>query len=146
MVQKKFPKTEEYTDKVIAPEAEIMESWTWVTTNAHDRAVQGATQTAAAPPSINTSHPIQDGGENMKLIGEIKPKSLTHDSSAKDIRMCKKKFESYYAASNMDLYLLSVQQAHLLNCLDRELSLQHSGYYASVRGRCDTPERSHRDF
>ena len=34
------------------------------------------------------------------------------------------KFESYYAALNMHLCHLSVQQAHLLDYLDRELSCQ----------------------
>ena len=57
----------------------------------------------------------------MKLIGELKPGSVTYDSSAVDLHVWK--FESYYAASNMPLCCLSVQQAHLLNCLDRELSL-----------------------
>ena len=60
----------------------------------------------------------------MKLIGELKPDNLTHDSSAGDLHVWRKKFESYYAASNLQLCRLSVQQAHLLNCLDRELSLQ----------------------
>ena len=40
------------------------------------------------------------------------------------MRVWRKKFESYYTAFNMHLSRLNVQQAHLLNCLDRELSLQ----------------------
>ena len=60
----------------------------------------------------------------MKLIGELKPENLTHNSSASDLRAWRKKFESYYAASNLQLCRLSVQQAHLLNCLDQDLSLQ----------------------
>ena len=91
-----------------------------MTANAHKRAVTGAAR--AAPPPIN--RPNQDGVGNMKLIGESKPDNLTHDSSAGDLRVWRKKFESYYAASNLQLCRLSVQQAHLLNCLDRELSLQ----------------------
>ena len=91
-----------------------------MTANAHKRAVTGAAR--AAPPPIN--RPNQDGVGNMKLIGESKPDNLTHDSSGGDLRVWRKKFESYYAASNLQLCRLSVQQAHLLNCLDRELSLQ----------------------
>ena len=76
----------------------------------------------AAPPPNN--RPNQDGVGNMKLIGELKPDNLTHDSSAGDLRVWRKKFESYYAALNLQLCRLSVQQDYLLNCLDRELSLQ----------------------
>ena len=43
---------------------------------------------------------------------------------AGDLRVWRKKFKSYYTASNMHLSRLNVQQAHLLNFLDRELSLQ----------------------
>ena len=60
----------------------------------------------------------------MKLVGELKPDNLQHNSTAGDLRIWRKKFESYYTASNMHLSRLNVQQAHLLNCLDRELSLQ----------------------
>ena len=120
MVQKKFPKAKEHTDEVVSLETEIMECWALVTANVHKRAVTGAAR--AAPPPNN--RPNQDGVGNMKLIGELKPDNLTHDSSAGDLHVWRKKFESYYAASNLQLYRLSVQQAHLLNCLDRELSLQ----------------------
>ena len=84
MVQKKFPKAKEHTGEVVALETEIMECWALVTANAHKRAVLGATRAAAAPPPINRPHPYQDGGGNVKLIGELKPESLTHDSSAGD--------------------------------------------------------------
>ena len=60
----------------------------------------------------------------MKLVGELKPEILQHDSTAGYLTVWRKKFESYYTASNMHLSRLNVQQAHLLNCLDRELSLQ----------------------
>ena len=62
----------------------------------------------------------------MKLVGELKPEKLQHDSMAGDLRVWRNKFESYYTASNMHLSRLNVQQAHLLNCLDRELSLDSS--------------------
>ena len=114
MVQKKFPKAKEHTDEVVSLETEIMECWP------HKRAVTGAAR--AAPPPKN--RPNQDGVGNMKLIGELKPDNLTHDSSAGDLSVWRKKFESYYAASNLQFCKLCVQQAHLLNCLDRELSLQ----------------------
>ena len=120
MVQKKFPKAKEHTDEVVSLETKIMECWALLTANAHKRAVTGAAQ--AAPPPNN--RPNQDGGGNMKLIGDLKPDDLTHDSSACDLRVWHKKFKSHYAASNLQLCRLSVQQAHLLNCLDRELSLQ----------------------
>ena len=60
----------------------------------------------------------------MKLLGELKPETLQHDSTSGDLRVWRKKFESYYTASNMHLSKLSEQHAHLLNCLNRELSLQ----------------------
>ena len=104
MVQKKFPKAKEHTDEVVSLETEIMECWALVTANAHKRAVTGAAR--AAPPPNN--RPIQDGGGNMKLIGEFKPDNLTLDSSSGDLRVWRKKFESYYAASNLQLCRLSV--------------------------------------
>ena len=48
MVQKKFPKAKEHTEEVVSLEAEIMECWALVTTNAHEMAVTGA---ARAPPN-----------------------------------------------------------------------------------------------
>ena len=80
-----------------------------------------ATSPAAArrPPP-----PHVEGTVNMKLVGELKPETLQHDSTAGDLRVWRKKFESYYTVSNMHLSRLNVQKAHLLNCLDRELSLQ----------------------
>lgn len=41
----------------------------------YNRAACGA-QAAAAPPPTNRSTPIQDGGGNMKLIGDLNPESL----------------------------------------------------------------------
>ena len=117
MVQIKFPKAKEHTDEVIDTETEIMECWALVTTNAHDRAVRGATRAAAAPPPINRPHPSQDGGGNMKLIGELKPESLTHDSSAGDLRVWKMKFESYYAASNIICVVLVSSRHTFLTAL-----------------------------
>ena len=111
MVQKKFPKAKEHTDEVVALETEVMECWALVTANAHKRAVIVAAR--AAPPLVN--RPNQDGGSNVKLIGELKPDNFTHDSSAGDLRVWRKKFESFYAALNLQLRRLSVQQAHLLN-------------------------------
>ena len=108
-------------DEVVSLEAEIMECWALVTANAHKKAVTGAAR--AAPPP----RPNQDGGGNMKLTWELKPDNLTHDSSAGDMHVWRKKFESYYAASNLQLCRLSVQQAYLLNCLDRlqlDISIQ----------------------
>ena len=64
-----------------------------MTTNAHDRAALGA-RAAAAPPPLNRPTPVQDGGGNMKLIGELKPESLSHDSSAGDLRVWKKNLKA----------------------------------------------------
>ena len=58
-----------------------MECSALVTTNAHKRAVTGA---ARAPPQPN-NRPNQDGIGNIKLIGELMPDNLTHDSSAGDL-------------------------------------------------------------
>ena len=68
--------------------------------------------------------PHVEASGNMKLVGELKPENLQHDLRTGDLRVWRKKFESYCTASNMHLSRLNVQQAHLLNCLDRELSLQ----------------------
>ena len=48
MVQKKFPKAKEQSDEVVSLEAEIMECWALVTTNAHKRAVTGAARNSKA--------------------------------------------------------------------------------------------------
>ena len=86
MVQKKFPKAKEHTDKVIALDTEIMEWCNLVITNAHNWAIRGARD---APPPARRPPPAQDGGGNMKLIGESKPQNLAHDSSAGDLRVRK---------------------------------------------------------
>ena len=56
-----------------------MECWALVTTYALFGELPGL---LPLPPPISRAHPNQDGGGNMKIIGELKPESLTHDSSA----------------------------------------------------------------
>ena len=60
----------------------------------------------------------------MKLVSELKPDTLSHDSSAGELRIWCKKYEAYYHASNMQLPRNQVQQAYLLNFLDSELYLR----------------------
>ena len=124
MVQKKFTKAKDHLDEVQVLENEIEEWWETTTAAAHTWSVRAAAAVATPPAARRPPPPHGEASSNMKLVGELKPDNLQHDSTAGDLRVWRKKFESYYTASNMHLSRLSVQQAHLLNCLDRELSLQ----------------------
>ena len=60
----------------------------------------------------------------MKLVTELKPDTLAHDASAGELRIWRRKYETFYHNSNMQLACNQVQQAYLLNCLDSELYLR----------------------
>ena len=124
MVQKKIPKAKDHLDEVQVLEKEVEEWWKTTTAAAHTRSVRVAAAVATHPAAARRPPPPVETSGHMKLVGELKPDNLQHDSTAGDLRVWRRKFESYYTASNMHLSWLSVQQAHLLNCLDRELSLQ----------------------
>ena len=125
VVQKKFAKAKEHVDEVTVLEKELEEWWETITAAAHSRSVRAAAIIAKPPAAVRRPPPPHvEGAGNMKLVGDLKPETLQHDSTAGDMRVWRKKLESYYTASNMHLSRLNVQQAHLLNCLDRELSLQ----------------------
>ena len=125
IVQKKFPKAKDHTDEVKVQKKEVEEWWETTTAAAHTRSLRAAAAVATHPAAARRPPlPHVETSGNMKLVGELKPENLQHDSTAGDLRVRRKKFESYYTASNMHLSRLNVQQAHLLNCLDRELSLQ----------------------
>ena len=107
-------------------EKEVEEWWENTTAVAHTRSIRAAAAIATPPAAAARRPPpphVEESG-HMKLVGELKPENLQHNSTAGDLRVWRKKFESYYTASNMHLSRLNVQQAHLLYCLDRELSLQ----------------------
>ena len=95
MVQKKFAKAKEHLNEVTMLEKEVEEWWEIITAAAHSRSVRAtaaiAIPTAAArrPPP-----PHVEGTGNMKLVGELKPETLQHDSTAGDLCVRLKKFES----------------------------------------------------
>ena len=124
MVQKNFAKSKEHIDEVKVLEKEVEEWWETTTAAAHTRLIRAAAAIATPPAAARRPPPHVEGTGHMKLVGELKPEILQHDSTAGYLTVWRKKFESYYTASNMHLSRLNVQQAHLLNCLDRELSLQ----------------------
>ena len=125
MVQKKFAKVKEHLDEVTVLEKELEEWWETITAAAHSRSVRAIAAIATPPADAHRPLPPHvEGTGNMKRVGDLKPETLQHDSTAGDLRVWRKKFESYYTASNMHLSRLSVQQAHLPNFLDRDLSLQ----------------------
>ena len=68
----------------------------------------------------------------IKLVTELKPETLAHDATSGELRIWLKKFKAYYMASGMQNARTAVQQAYLINCLDRELFLQLDG--------CITPQ------
>ena len=68
----------------------------------------------------------------VKLVSELKPVTLSHDASAKELRIWCRKYEAYYHASNMQLASNQVQQAYLLNCLDSELYLRLTSAIAAT--------------
>ena len=125
MVQKKFAKSKEHIDEVKVLEKKVEEWWEITTAAAHTRSIRAAAVIATPPAAARRPPPPHvEGTGHMKLVGALKPDNLQHDLTAGDLRVWRKKFESYYTASNMHLRKLNVQQAHLLNCLGRELSLQ----------------------
>ena len=125
MVQKKFARAKEHTAEVTVLEKELEEWWETITAAAQSRSVR-AVAAIATPPAAARRPPTPhvEGTSYMKLMGELRPETLQHDSTAGDLCVWRKKFESYYTASNMYLSRLNVHWANLLNCLDRELSLQ----------------------
>ena len=113
IVQKKFTKVKVHIDEVKVLEKEV-EEWcetTWAA--AHTRSIRAAAAIATPPAAARRPPPPHvDGTGNMKLVGELKPENLQHDSTVGDLRVWRKKFESYYTASNMHLSRQNVQQAH----------------------------------
>ena len=68
----------------------------------------------------------------MELVSELKPDTLSHDSSAGELRIWCRKYKAYYYVSNMQLARNQVQQAYLLNCLDSELYLRLTSSIAAT--------------
>ena len=109
-------------------EEEVATSWDHYQTNIHARAAAAAT---ASPAAARRTPPVQDS-QSVKLVSELKPDTLSHDSSAGELRIWCRKNETYYHASNMQLARNQVQQAYLLNCLDSELYLRLTSSIAAA--------------
>ena len=128
LVQKKFEKAKDHQEEVAGLEVEVAEAWDKYQTNIHARAAASA---AASPAATRRTPPVQDS-ESVKLVSELKPDTLSHDSSAGGLRIWCRKYEAYYHASNMQLARNQVQQAYLLNCLDSELYLRLTSSIAAT--------------
>ena len=103
-------------------------AWDRYTTNIHARAAA-----ANAPASQATRRPPPAADfDNVKLVTELKPDTLSHDASAGELRIWCRKYEAYYHSSNMQLARNQVQQAYLLNCLDSELYLRLTSAIAAT--------------
>ena len=118
LIQKKFEKAKDHQNKVAELEDEVAAALDKYQTNIHPRAAASA---SASPAATRRRPPVQDS-QSMKLVSKLKP-TLSHDSSAGELRICCRKYKAYYHASNMQLARNQVQQAYLLNCLDSELYL-----------------------
>ena len=115
LTQKKYEKAKEHLEEVDKLEADIEKVWELFNKNAHKRSAA-----PPASPAVVTDGPI-------KLAMELKPETLSHDASAGEFRIWLKKFEACYIAPGMQNASTAVQHAYLLNCFDRELSLQLDG-------------------
>ena len=83
------------------------------------------------PGSCKTPPSVQDS-QSVKLVSELKPDTLSHYSSAGELRIWCRRHEAYYHASNMQLVRNQVQQAYLLNCLDSKLYLRLTSSIAAT--------------
>ena len=128
LVQKKYEKAKDHLDKVEELEVEVAAAWDRYTTNIHARAAAANTP---ASPAARRPPPASDANE-LKLISELKPDTLSHDASAGELRIWCCKYEAYYHAYNMQLVRNQVQQAYLLNCLNSELYLRLSSAIAAT--------------
>ena len=118
LVQKKFEKAKDHQDEVKELEDEVAAAWEKYQTNIQARA------TATASPATARRPPPVSDYQSVKLVSELKPDTLSHDSSAGELRIWCQKYEAYYHALNMQLARNQVQQAYLLNCLDSEVYLR----------------------
>ena len=122
-----YARWKEHMDEVEKLESDIAVVWDLVIQDDHKRSSKAV---PAAPGTPGTSRPrppapqVDECSKGMKLVSDLKPFDLAHDASAGDVRVWQKKFESYYTASFMNLGKLSVQQAHFLNCVDKNLALE----------------------
>ena len=120
LTQIKYHKWEDHAKEVQDMDAEVAALWKDISTKAHVRG-QAAARRNVAPQQ---AAPREDNNNGMKLVAELKPKVLSHDAMARELRIWLKKFEAYYHASNMQVTRIQVQQAYLRNCLDNALALQ----------------------
>ena len=122
LTQKKYEEAKEHLGEVDKLEADIEKAWDLFNKNAHSRSAASLAAVRWPPPATDTQ---------IKLVTELKPETLAHDATARELRIWLKKFEAYYIVSGMQNTCTAVQQAYLLNCLDSELSLQLDGCITS---------------
>ena len=74
-------KAKGHLDEVTVLEKELEEWWETITTAAHSRSVRAAAAIATPPAAARCPPPPHvEGTGNMKLVGELKPETLQHDS------------------------------------------------------------------
>lgn len=116
--QLRYDKYKDHLEDVEKLESDIEKAWEVYNVNSHKRATQNV------PASPKTRPPPVESANSVKLASDLKPDTLCHDGTAGDLRLWQTKFEAYYHASHMHLARIQVQQAYMLNCLDRELGQQ----------------------
>ena len=90
LMQKKYKKAKEHLEEVDNLEADIEKVWDLFNKNAHKRSATPSASNAAShwPPLVTDSQ--------IKLVTELKHKTLAHDASAGELRIWLKKFNDCY--------------------------------------------------
>ena len=83
---KKYEKAKELLEEVDKLEADIEKVWDFFNKNAHKRSASSIT---------GRPLPVSDG--QIKLVTELKPKTLAHDASAGELPIWLKIFEACYS-------------------------------------------------
>ena len=122
--QKGYERYKDHLDEVERLQREMEAAWEAYNNATFSRA---AASPAAATPARSRPPPPPDSQGHIKLVAELKPDSLSHDSSAAELRIWMKKFEAYYVESNMSNSRIKIQHAYLMCCMDKQLSLQLDG-------------------
>ena len=123
--QKGYERYKDHLEEVERLQREMEAAWEAYNSATFSRASASASSTPgrSRPPPP----PDSQGQNQIKLIAELKPDTLSHDSSAAELRIWMKKFEAYYVESNMSASRIKIQHAYLMCCIDKQLSLQLDG-------------------
>ena len=117
LVYIKYPKARDHTEEVKEFIETLEKCSIDVFTMFHERHA-AAGSAAIAPSGAAAAAPRP----NLKpSASELKPSTLSHDSSTATFRAWKKRFKAYYDASGINHFPCLQQQAYLSNCLDDAL-------------------------